>query len=199
LEDGRLVHTFQQNGSSIVFVGPRDWTNPVNPFDVNQDQNTTANDALAIVNELARRRFSSASGVFVDPVTIIDLSLVRFYDVSRDGKVTALDALQVINRLARITIRSAASAEPEPSNTTPIVWPPSEVRGLPAGGRVDVPRDAPVSLDRPAKLVGEFASPRVAASSAAAATSVLGNRSREDVDTGLSAEAVDAVLTGDGV
>ncbi|MEM1070355.1 MAG: dockerin type I domain-containing protein, partial [Planctomycetota bacterium] len=67
--------------------------NPVSRTDVNNDRNTTALDALRVINQLAR-----SSG---DPDAPIPANSQAFLDVNNDGQVTALDALQVINALAR--------------------------------------------------------------------------------------------------
>lgn len=77
------------------------WQNPVNVFDVNNQNGTTAGDALAIINELARRSVSDRETgqlLQVPPDGFGPL----YFDVNADGNASALDALLVINALARL-------------------------------------------------------------------------------------------------
>lgn len=91
--------------SNIVLNSERGWQNPVDRFDVSDDREVSANDALIIINELSRKN------VF-DPVTTRLVSITDsvgpppYYDVNGDGNLTALDALQVINQLSRPTVDS---------------------------------------------------------------------------------------------
>ncbi len=71
-----------------------DYRNPANPWDVNQDLNITALDALQVINEIGRRD-SPQLGARPDEST------ERFWDVTGDEMITALDALRVINFLGR--------------------------------------------------------------------------------------------------
>ncbi|TWU57387.1 Calx-beta domain-containing protein [Rubripirellula reticaptiva] len=65
-----------------------------NGYDVNDDQQITSRDALAIINQLGRQNSGEAEA--------IDASAPRmFYDVNADNQVTAADALSVINALGR--------------------------------------------------------------------------------------------------
>ena len=112
LEVGRLVHSFSRASVQAVFVGPSNLTNPINRFDVNHDQATSAGDALVVINELARRNFSNRDGTTMDPVQV-DLLAFKFYDVSGDDRVTAIDALRVINELSRQSNLSGESFEAE--------------------------------------------------------------------------------------
>ncbi|MGB7326276.1 MAG: Calx-beta domain-containing protein [Rubripirellula sp.] len=65
-----------------------------NGYDVNDDQQITSRDALAIINQLGRQNSGEAES--------IDASAPRmFYDVNADNQVTAADALSVINALGR--------------------------------------------------------------------------------------------------
>ena len=118
LEQGRLVHRFEGDLSAILFEGPRDFTNPIHSFDVNGLFGVTAGDALSVINELARRRFSDDEQFLIAPESA-DLDLFQFYDVNRDGRITALDALQVINELARIANGSGAGGEGEWATLAP--------------------------------------------------------------------------------
>ncbi len=113
LADGQLVRQFTRVGAVVDLVGPDDFTNPISEFDVNGSGNVSSVDALQIINELSRRRFSddrsNPVGEVRDP-GLVDLDLFRFYDVTRDSRITALDALRVINELAR---QSSSSGSPE--------------------------------------------------------------------------------------
>ncbi|QDT04429.1 Cadherin domain protein [Rubripirellula lacrimiformis] len=77
--------------------------NTVNAFDVNGDDRISANDALRIINYLARQ----SPGTAVDP----DVRIAAFFDVSGDNLVSALDALQVINQMSRISGESESATE----------------------------------------------------------------------------------------
>ncbi|MFK8114600.1 MAG: Ig-like domain-containing protein [Rubripirellula sp.] len=109
LDNGQLLRRIIQDGSIVRFDGPDDYTNPINVFDVNQSGTVTANDALNVINELARGQYSASDGSILDPGTV-DLSGFRFYDVTRDLRITALDALRIINELARVLTTSEAEA-----------------------------------------------------------------------------------------
>ncbi|SMP75586.1 Dockerin type I repeat-containing protein [Neorhodopirellula lusitana] len=80
-------------------------TNPNNAYDVNNDGNVTALDALIVINAINEGNtevgpLSRASGE--------EASAVKFVDVNGDLNVSPLDALQVINELNRL----ASSSEP---------------------------------------------------------------------------------------
>ncbi|TWU59486.1 Serine-aspartate repeat-containing protein F precursor [Rubripirellula tenax] len=69
-----------------------------NGYDVNDDQQITSRDALAIINELGRQR----SGEAEVAGNSVDADGPRmFYDVNADNQVSATDALMVINALGR--------------------------------------------------------------------------------------------------
>lgn len=93
----RTIGTFVQTDFSTG------WQNLATPSDVSNDGETTALDALRIINELARRAFSDPlTSALVDPGTV-DPWPNTYYDQNGDGSVTALDALRVINQLARLS------------------------------------------------------------------------------------------------
>ena len=104
LVDGNLVRRFQNSGAQVDLIGPRDFTNPLELEDVNGIGGVTAGDALLIINELARRRFSDAESEAIRNITAIGTDGFQFFDVSEDLRISALDALRVINRLARNTV-----------------------------------------------------------------------------------------------
>ncbi|MCG8652821.1 MAG: dockerin type I domain-containing protein, partial [Pirellulales bacterium] len=100
LDGGDLVRVITQDGVTVSFDGFEDYTNPIDPFDVNRDGDLSASDPLAIINELRRRAFSDNDGGVLDPSTV-DLAAFRFYDTNRDLRITSLDALRAINELGR--------------------------------------------------------------------------------------------------
>lgn len=88
---------------TVVDDEPPLFQNPDNRFDVNDNQQVTALDALRVINELNRRGGPSE----LDPS--VEQPAENFYDTNGDYQITALDALLVINELNR---QSAASGEP---------------------------------------------------------------------------------------
>lgn len=128
----RLLAEHQTGNERIETVSARPWQNFVNPWDVNDSGSITANDALVIVNELARRLFSASSdGTMDDPLDVPQWP-DTYYDVSGDGKGTAVDALQVINRLALV----GNNGNPEPE------WLPSPFESVETDGSPSPPIDA---------------------------------------------------------
>ena len=98
--EGLLERIFVNGTATMRLIGPRSWTNPINPSDVNGNGPGTAADALAIINALAPRLLVDNQDNLVDPATV-DPSRFKFYDTNRDGRLTASDALFVINRIGR--------------------------------------------------------------------------------------------------
>ncbi len=109
--DGSLIRRVRNGTTDLDLMGPSDLTNPIDAFDVNADTNVTSLDALAIVNELAARRYSAAISGVVRSVTSIDLSELKLFDVSADGRITSLDALRVINEMGRRSNLGLGSGE----------------------------------------------------------------------------------------
>ena len=111
VSEQQLLRRFVNGGATLNLVGPDDFCNPINEFDVNSSGNVSAIDALLVINELGRRLFSDAdsrpSGQVRD-LDQVDLDQFRFYDVSADGRLTVLDALRVINQLARQRVTAEA-------------------------------------------------------------------------------------------
>ena len=66
-----------------------------NSYDVNDDGQITARDALAVINRLSAGSGEGELGSAVDDESNM------FYDVNADHQVTALDALTVVNALGR--------------------------------------------------------------------------------------------------
>lgn len=79
--------------------GETTFTSPFSTFDVNDDGDVTALDALQTINWIGRNegRTVPEAGETAPP----------YLDVSADGRVTSLDALRVINELSRESNRSA--------------------------------------------------------------------------------------------
>ncbi len=97
-----------QSGTASVELQddePPIFQNPVVPFDVDGNGTTTANDALRIINEIARR----GGPTFLDPAT--EQTGGMFLDVSGDYQLTARDALLVINELSRKIEQASSGGE----------------------------------------------------------------------------------------
>lgn len=74
---------------------PPFFQNPVDPFDVNNNGDPTAGDALVVINQLAIR----GANPELNPQTEQPNGV--FLDVNGDYRVTALDALNIINEVGR--------------------------------------------------------------------------------------------------
>ncbi|QDV81438.1 Serine-aspartate repeat-containing protein D precursor [Stieleria magnilauensis] len=81
--------------------------NPIDPFDVNNDGETSPLDALQVINYLARNQ---GDGEFI---AAMGESLV-FLDVNVDDRVSPLDALAVLNEIARRTSPMTEAEMPPP-------------------------------------------------------------------------------------
>ncbi|TWU02299.1 PKD domain-containing protein [Stieleria varia] len=93
-----MFHVVSQSGSAIVRIAGSEWTNPLNPLDVNGQSGTTALDALIIINELQNGRYISdpLAKDLVSPQSVSPFPGF-FLDTSGDGRISAFDALLVIN------------------------------------------------------------------------------------------------------
>ena len=102
--DGRIsvrdrVYVARRLGEAVVpFDGDILTSDPLTRFDVTDDGDVSAQDALTVINYLARA-VSEPMREVGDTSSFAQERL----DVSKDGKVTALDALQVINQLNRLS------------------------------------------------------------------------------------------------
>ncbi|TWU02666.1 dockerin type I domain-containing protein [Stieleria varia] len=94
----RMFSVHSSAGADAVGNSP---SNILNPTDVNGDGNTTAMDALMVINQLQ-------SGLAEGESAPQQVS-TSFTDVNRDGRETALDALWIVNELARQ--RSSAATD----------------------------------------------------------------------------------------
>ena len=95
------------------------WQNPVNKYNVNNDNLISPNDALIVINKL----LTGFAGTLASPTPFNP-----YIDVNGDGLLTANDALQVINYLNINGITSATPFSPgvaTPGVATPGVVTPS--------------------------------------------------------------------------
>jgi len=88
-----VVHVLRQGTATLRLKNDRAFTNPVIPFDTNRSGDTTALDALLIINWLQRNG--------VETALTFDNAGGRYLDASGDGGVSSLDALRIINQLAK--------------------------------------------------------------------------------------------------
>ncbi|EMI53431.1 extracellular nuclease [Rhodopirellula sallentina SM41] len=96
------TYTVRSTAGTDAFT-PSTPTNFLQPTDTNGDSQTTALDALVIINQLNREQFAEGEQV----------SATAMYDVNQDGRTSALDALLVINELNRqSTVPSEGELEP---------------------------------------------------------------------------------------
>lgn len=96
--NGRFHQVFSDDEQVLRIASGRPFQNVLQPSDVNGDGNTTAIDALRVINALGRVGISS---VPLDAARPVDEGLeITFEDVNGDGQISALDALIVINELA---------------------------------------------------------------------------------------------------
>lgn len=97
LNFGFTAAPYASASASIELIDdePPLFQNQAEPFDVNNNDNVTANDALVIINQLGR---IGGEGN-LDPTTEQPDGV--FFDVNGDYRITALDALVVINEIGR--------------------------------------------------------------------------------------------------
>ncbi|CAD77179.1 matrix metalloproteinase 1 [Rhodopirellula baltica SH 1] len=120
--------------------------NYVNPTDVNEDDRTTALDALMVINRLNQTSEGESDDVEMDGLC----------DVNGDGSVTSLDALMVINAMNDADVDDAASesavtdvdmeldeeelnSEADSLDDTEVVFDEEDESTIDEGGLVDVP------------------------------------------------------------
>jgi hypothetical protein len=90
------------NGDAMVDADlPFPFQNLAQRHDVSNEGEITVGDALRVINELSRRRFSDPeTGQVIDPLSVEQWPGV-YYDVDGNDRISALDALQIINEFAR--------------------------------------------------------------------------------------------------
>jgi hypothetical protein len=88
------------------------WHNFEQPTDVNQDEATTAQDALIAINDINLEGIRQLEALPDDLAQLADA--VHFcLDVNRDGHLTPWDALLVVNRLNQLAGLNGSDAQPE--------------------------------------------------------------------------------------
>ena len=95
--DGGHRHLLTNGEATVQTINTRPWTNPLEATDVDFSGQTTALDALQVINFLGRSQ--SLSVELPKPTSASGLP-ERYYDVNGSLTATALDALTVINFLA---------------------------------------------------------------------------------------------------
>lgn len=111
LADGRVQRMFSKSGATVSVVGPFDYSNPSNRFDVDGSGAVTPLDALLILSTMRSRQIADLDGTWVE-LTPALLPFYRFVDVNQDDRLTPLDALLVLNEIARLN-RQAKPPEVE--------------------------------------------------------------------------------------
>ncbi len=123
----------------------RSWQNFLSITDVDNSGDVSALDALAVINELASRRYSApTTGQAAEP-TATEAWPGLYFDVNGDGRFSAVDALQVINSLTnqrsgspegetQTQQRLMSNSEPFAADTPPISLAGNSERQL----RVDI-------------------------------------------------------------
>ena len=142
-EDGKFFRVIVSGNAKVRINRPDHFVNPLSRFDVNGSGDTTAADALRVINFVGRE----GSGGLPTPDQDTDRSR-NFVDVNGDLEATALDALNVINFLGR----QALEATPENEQAAS----PVLVRSLFELG------DASISHDGPVHPSIEISSPKLA-------------------------------------
>ncbi|MEZ6086567.1 MAG: choice-of-anchor Q domain-containing protein [Pirellulaceae bacterium] len=104
VENGALIVRAASSSIAVEFSG-QGWTNPLNPLDVNGNNEIEPLDALIIINELSRKSFvqSETSSDLVDPATVTEFPM-HFFDTNGDGLLAPIDALRVINGIVRANV-----------------------------------------------------------------------------------------------
>jgi Dockerin type I domain/Calx-beta domain/Planctomycete extracellular len=116
-------------------------TNLLLPTDVNADGESTALDALMVINHLRQQSFAEGEE--------LPAQSGRYYDVNRDGSVTASDVLRIINKMAEDNVSkdiSPISQDPDTDPESPITLDPNVLN--PDSGKVTL-----VDLSRPMAVV----------------------------------------------
>ena len=103
--DGEFVRLLSKDGLVLRMIGPRDWSNPANPLDVNANGSVEPADVLVIFNELNNPKFRDSVGLLTD-ASLLQTFPDLFFDPNGDGFVVPLDSLIIINFLNRISAQS---------------------------------------------------------------------------------------------
>ena len=122
-----LIAAKENGGSETIEIKlARPWHNFLRAGDVNNDGNVTANDALRIINELARRAYSDRETQMLSDAFDVSEWPSAYFDHNADGRATALDALRVINQLAR---QASGEGEGEGEAATLVLTPTERTEG----------------------------------------------------------------------
>lgn len=110
--DGKFARILTKDDLTLRMIGPRDWQNPINRFDVNANGSVEPLDVLNIINELNNPRFRDSVGRLVDAASLAVFPNF-FFDVNADGFAVPLDALIIVNFL-NLTSQPEGEAAPSP-------------------------------------------------------------------------------------
>ena len=102
IENEAVIHRLSHDGAILELVNSTGWSNPVSPTDVNRTGSTSAGDALAVINYLAR--YGTGELAFEHLAS----RPLAYVDANGDQFISPLDALFVINELERIFAESEA-------------------------------------------------------------------------------------------
>jgi hypothetical protein len=94
--NGDFVRIVTQGNATLRSVGPFDWTNPIDPLDVDADGFISPTDVVNVINEVNNPKFSVSARLSPADATSFPN---RFFDAFPDGFVVALDVLTIINHI----------------------------------------------------------------------------------------------------
>ena len=113
------------------------WTNPVDPYDVNDSRSITPLDVLETINYINRNPGTTAlpAEQFAPP---------RYFDVNVDGAITANDVLLLVNVLSRPAAEgeSILSAEPRVAGFPPLDTASGSERSSSPSALVEIRHDS---------------------------------------------------------
>jgi len=101
LVGGEVHRVFTNSGATIKTIGPSDFSNPRNRFDVDGSGDVVALDALHVLTTIRSRQIVDSQGSFL-PLTEETKGFFQFVDVNLDNAVTPLDALLVLIEMRRL-------------------------------------------------------------------------------------------------
>lgn len=110
IDDGKVF--FKPSGPLTITGGAAEFTNPTNPFDVNNDADVSPLDALLIINQL--NNSGGGQSLISSRVTATSASATTtYYDVNKDSQIAPIDALLVINFLNSLKKTATSGGEGE--------------------------------------------------------------------------------------
>jgi hypothetical protein len=151
LVGGEVHRVFTNSGATIRTIGPRDFTNPQNQFDVDGSGEVVALDALHVLTSIRAKQIVDSQGGFL-PLTAENQSSFQFVDVNQDNVLTPLDALLVLIEMRRI-----ANTASGPSGEQ-VIAPPPPISGLIAIEEAgdDYAVEPHNTRNIPAEITGDF-------------------------------------------